>query len=162
MKKSKKNEDWAKNQLEKLQEDTKPEGEKARELLTDILTRWSCPWDMDEDGAITFAYQGGNFVVHFSDETPFAYIYYPTFYSVESYLKDEMEKAKEVVNRMNNQSCLKVAYITDPDDGQLLVHAETLFPMASEIPHMEDYLKALLQHFFRLQHDFVFEMDSVE
>ena len=162
MEESRANEDWAKTQLEKVQEETKPIDVKTRELLTGILAKWSCQWEVDENGTFVFHYQGGHFQVHFCDGAPFLYVYYTSIYSVEAYQKKKTERVKELINRMNLKSSLKMVYTVDPDDGEMLVHIEDFFPLLPEIPHVEDYLKFMLCRVFRLQHDFVFEMDSVE
>lgn len=156
------NEEWAKTQLEKVQEETKPKDEKTRELLKDILTKWSCQWEVDENGAVSFTFQGGNFTARFNEDSPFVFVYYLGFYSVEAYQKEKVKRMKEVVNEMNCRSILKVVYSTDPDDGQSWVYAEAFFLLIPEIPYVEDYLKFYLRGFFRLHHDFESKMEEDE
>ena len=153
------NEDWAKNQLEKVEEETKPLEEKTRELMTEILTKWSCQWGVDKDGTVQFSYQGGQFNARFSDSVFVTVTYYP-FYSVESYLKDRMEKAKTMVNEMNRRGHIQIIYYIDPDDGDLYVYAEDTILLIPEIPQIETYLKTLLDRFFHHHHALVVEMEE--
>lgn len=156
------NEEWAKTQLEKVQEETRPIDEKTRELLTGILTKWSCRWEVDEDGFISFRFQGGNFNAYFNEDSPFVTIYYFSFYSVETCQKEKAERVKELINRMNLKDPLKMVYTVDPDDGVMLVHIVAFLPLLPEIPNVEDYLKAYLQSFFQLHHDFDYKMEEDE
>ncbi len=152
-------EEWAKSQLERVKEETKPMGVKTRELMMGILSKLSCQWEVDESGYLEFHYQGGHFQAHFCDEVPFLYVYYPSIYSVEAYQKDKIVRVKELVNRMNCRGSVKMVYVVDPDDGEVLVHIEDFFVLVPEIPYVEDYLQFMLRRVFQLQHDFVSEME---
>ncbi len=152
-------EEWAKTQLEKVEEETKPEREKTRDLLTALLMKMSCQYTLNDDGTVSFTYQSGHFLAQFSDN-PFVNVYYFSFYSVESYQKDKMEKAKQLVNKMNWQHTLHVVYNIDEDDGELEVHAEDFFLLMPEIPHTEQYLSMMLNRFFQIHHSFILEMDK--
>ena len=156
------NEEWAKTQLEKVQEETRPIDEKTGELMTGILTKWSCQWEVDEDGFISFSYQGGNFSAYFSEDSPFVTINYHSFYSVETYQKEKIERMKEVTNEMNSRSIHKVIYATDIEDCRFRVYAEAFFLLIPEIPYVEDYLKLMLQRFFRLHYVFESKMEEDE
>ncbi len=153
------NEEWAKSQLKKVDEDTKPVGVKTRELLTGILTKLSCQWEVDETGDLVFHYQGGHFQTSFCDNVPFLYVYFAGIYSVEAYQKDKIERVKELVNKMNRQSSVKMVYVVDPDDGEMWVHIEDFFLLVPEIPYVEDYLQLMLRRFFQLQHNFLSEIE---
>lgn len=160
MEENKTNEDWAKSQLEKVQEDTKPVNVKTRELMAGILTKLSCQWEVDETGDLVFHYQGGVFQTSFCDEAPYLFLYYPGIYSVEVYQKDKMERVKELVNEMNRRSSLKAVYVIDRDNGELWVHIEDFFLLIPEIPAVEEHLQLMLKRFFQFQHDFVSEMEK--
>lgn len=160
MEKNRTNEDWAMYQLEKVQEDTKPVGEKTRDLMTGILTKWSCQWEVDENGNLVFHYQGGYFQASFCEEVPFLYLYYVGIYSVETYQRDKMERVKELVNRLNRRTSVKMVYVVVPDDGEMLVHIEDFFVLVPEIPNVENYLQLMLRRFFQLHHDFLSELEK--
>jgi hypothetical protein len=106
-----------------------------------------------------FHYQGGHFQTSFCDNVPFLYVYYAGIYSVEAYQKDKIERVKELVNKMNRQSSVKMVYVVDPDDGEMWVHIEDFFLLVPEIPYVEDYLQLMLRRFFQLQHSFLSEIE---
>ena len=152
-------EEWAKTQLEKVQEETKPEREKTRERVEQFLKELCCQYTIDDDGDIIFTYQGGNFIAIFYDG-PYLMIRYFPFYSVESYNKDKMEKAVKLVNKMNQRLVIKVIYNVDPESGELEVYCEQFLPMKPEMPELGEFLRSLFNAIFQLHHDFVSEMDK--
>lgn len=155
------NEEWAKSQLEKVEEEMKPQEQKTLEQFTLQLKRMGCQYQQIDEETVFFKYQGGCFQAFFR-QGAYVWLYYHPFLSIESYQKDKQERAKVLVNEMNCQYSPRVAYAIDPDDGELVVWATELIVYFAQVPEMGEYLSDMLDGFFYVQHTFIAEMEEKE
>lgn len=151
-------EEWAREQLNRVEEDTKPIEERTRELFIHHLQGLGCQYMEGEDGAVDFSYLGGHFRAFFSNG-PFVGVYYNEFYSIALYEQEKQERAKDLINTINSRFTLQIFYYIDPGTGKFGVWARDSFLLIPEIPEIQEYIKVLLELFFAVHHHFICEME---
>ena len=102
----------------------------------------------DEAGRIQFEYQGVVFVMEADNECLFVNLIWPWCHSFSKFDIDEFARVRQVVNEVNLRDTLSVVYtISDSDDVAL--HIKKHFLLVPQIPEVEEYLKLILNSFFR-------------
>jgi len=102
----------------------------------------------NEEGRIQFEYQGIVFLMEASNDCLFVNLIWPWCHSFSKFDIDEFARVRQVVNEVNLRDTLSVVYtITDSDDVAL--HIKTNFLLVPQIPKVEEYLKLILNSFFR-------------
>ena len=102
----------------------------------------------DEAGRIQFEYQGVVFVMEADNECLFVNLIWPWCHSFSKFDIDEFARVRQVVNEINLRDTLSVVYtISDSDDVAL--HIKKHFLLVPQIPEVEEYLRMILNSFFR-------------
>ena len=101
-----------------------------------------------EEGRIQFEYQGVIFLMEAANDCMFVNLIWPWCHSFSKFDIDELSRVRQVINDINMRGTASVFYsITDSDD--VAVHIKKHFLLVSQIPDVEDYLKLMLDAFFR-------------
>ena len=101
-----------------------------------------------EEGRIQFEYQGVVFLMEAVNDCMFVNLIWPWCHSFSKFDIDELSRVRQVINDINMRGTASVFYsITDSDD--VAVHIKKHFLFVSQIPGLEDYLKLMLDCFFR-------------
>ena len=101
-----------------------------------------------EEGRIQFEYQGVIFLMEAANDCMFVNLIWPWCHSFSKFDIDELSRVRQVINDINMRGTASVFYcITDSDD--VAVHIKKHFLLVSQIPGIEDYLKLMLDSFFR-------------
>ncbi len=101
-----------------------------------------------EEGRIQFEYQGVVFLMEAVNDCMFVNLIWPWCHSFSKFDIDELSRVRQVINDINMRGTASVFYsITDSDD--VAVHIKKHFLLVSQIPGIEDYLKLMLDSFFR-------------
>ena len=101
-----------------------------------------------EEGRIQFEYQGVIFLMEAANDCMFVNLIWPWCHSFSKFDIDEFSSVRQVINDINMRGTASVFYsITDSDD--VAVHIKKHFLLVSQIPGLEDYLKLMLDSFFR-------------
>ena len=101
-----------------------------------------------EEGRIQFEYQGITFLIEAANDCSFVNLIWPWCHSFSKFDIDELSWVRQVINDINMRGTSSVFYcITDSDD--VAVHIKKHFLLVSQIPGLEDYLKLILESFFR-------------
>ena len=101
-----------------------------------------------EEGRIQFEYQGIIFLMEAANDCMFVNLVWPWCHSFSKFDIDELSRVRQVINDINMRGTASVFYsITDSDD--VAVHIKKHFLFVSQIPGLEDYLKLMLDCFFR-------------
>ena len=101
-----------------------------------------------EEGRIQFEYQGILFLMEAANDCMFVNLIWPWCHSFSKFDIDELSRVRQVINDINMRGTASVFYsITDSDD--VAVHIKKHFLLVSQIPGIEDYLKLMLDSFFR-------------
>ena len=101
-----------------------------------------------EEGRIQFEYQGVIFLMEAANDCMFVNLIWPWCHSFSKFDIDEFSRVRQVINDINMRGTASVIYsITDSDD--VAVHIKKHFLLVSQIPGLEEYLKLMLDSFFR-------------
>ncbi len=88
------------------------------------------------------------FLMEAANDCMFVNLIWPWCYSFSKFDIDEFARVRQVVNEVNLRDTLSVVYtISDADD--VAVHIKKHFLLVSQIPDLADYLKLMLDSFFR-------------
>lgn len=120
----------------------------TRQLALTTIKRIGSEPKYTEDGHIQFEYQGIIFLMEATDECKFVNLIWPWCHSFSKFDINEFSRVRQVMNEINARGMASVFYgITDSDE--VAVHIKKHFLLAQQIPNIEDYLKLMLDIFFR-------------
>ena len=115
----------------------------------------------DEAGRIQFEYQGIVFVMEADNECLFVNLIWPWCHSFSKFDIDEFARVRQVVNDINAYGVVSVFYgVTDSDD--VAVHVKKNFLFIQQIPGIEDYLRMMLEEFFRAVRKLDLEIEKIK
>ena len=120
----------------------------TRQLVLTTIEKIGSNPEYTEDGHIQFEYQGVIFLMEAVDDCKFVNLIGPWCYSFSKFDIDEFSRVRQVLNDINARGITSVFYsITDSDE--VVVHIKKHFLFVQQIPNIEDYLKLMLDIFFR-------------
>lgn len=92
--------------------------------------------------------QGVIFLMEAANDCAFVNLIWPWCYSFSKFDIDELARVQKVANDINARGVISAFYsITDSDD--VAVHLKKNFLLVQQIPDLEDYLRLLVDSFFR-------------
>ena len=114
-----------------------------------------------EEGRIQFEYQGVTFLMEAANDCDFVNLIWPWCYSFSKFDIDEFARVRQVVNDINAYGVVSVFYgVTDSDE--VGVHIKKHFLLVPQIPNMEDYMKLMLDSFFRTARTLDLEIEKLK
>ena len=120
----------------------------TRQLALRTIENIGSKSEYTEEGRIQFEYQGITFLMEAVNDCAFVNLIWPWCHSFSKFDIDEFARVRQVVNDMNARGTASVFYgITDSDD--VAVHIKKHFLLVPQIPDIEDYLKLMLDSFFK-------------
>ena len=120
----------------------------TRQLALNTIERIGSEPQYTEEGRIQFEYQGIVFLMEAANDCMFVNLIWPWCYSFNKFDIDEFARVRQVVNDINARGTASVFYgITDSDD--VAIHIKKNFLFVPQIPELEEYLKLMLDTFFR-------------
>lgn len=134
--------------------EVKPEETKGtRDLFLETLTKIGCQYEIDPDeGYISFGYQGENFVASATNEEWYVRLWDTYWGHVELYDVDEFSRLKKAVNNANLNCTTMTVYTINEEEKKVDVHCKSIFPLMSQMPDLENYLRRELNDFFNAHH----------
>ena len=120
----------------------------TKQLALRIIENIGSKPQFTEEGRILFEYQGINFLMEATDDCKFVNLIWPWCHSFSKFDIDEVARARQVVNEVNMNDSLSVFYtITDSDEVAL--HIKKHFLLVPQVSEVEEYLRVILNGFFR-------------
>ena len=120
----------------------------TRQLALKTIENIGSTRQYTEEGRIQFEYQGVIFLMEAVNDCAFVNLIWPWCHSFSKFDIDEFARVRQVVNDVNARGSVSVFYgITDSDD--VAVHIKKHFLLVQQIPGLEDYMKLMLDSFFR-------------
>ena len=120
----------------------------TRQLALNTIEKIGYEPKYTEEGRLQFEYQGVIFLMEAANDCMFVNLIWPWCHSFSKFDIDEFARVRQVVNDINLQDTVSIVYtITDSDDVAL--HIKKHFLFISQIPQLEEYLKMILNSFFR-------------
>lgn len=120
----------------------------TKQLALRIIENIGSKPQFTEEGRIQFEYQGIDFLMEATDDCKFVNLIWPWCHSFSKFDIDELARVRQVVNEINMYESLTVFY-TFADSDDVALHIKKHFLLVSQIPEVEEYLKLILNSFFR-------------
>lgn len=131
----------------------------TRQLALNTIEKIGCEPQYTEEGRIQFEYQGVIFLMEAVNDCMFVNLIWPWCHSFSKFDIDEFARVRQIVNEINLRDTLSVIYsITDSDDVAL--HIKKHFLFISQIPQLEEYLKMILNSFFKTARSLELEIEK--
>lgn len=131
----------------------------TRQLALRTIENIGCCPEESEDGRIQFEYQGVIFLMETADECLFVNLIWPWCHSFSKFDIDEFARVRQVVNEVNLHDWLSVTYtITDSDE--VVLHIKRNIILIPQISDVEEYLKQILNSFFRVARTLDLEIEK--
>ena len=131
----------------------------TKQLALRIIENIGSKPQFTEEGRIQFEYQGITFLMEATDDCKFVNLIWPWCHSFSKFDIDEFARVRQVVNEVNMNDSLSVFYtITDSDEVAL--HIKKHFIFIQQIPELEEYLKMILNSFFRTARTLELEIEK--
>ena len=120
----------------------------TRQLALNVIEHIGSTPQYTEEGRIQFEYQGVIFLMEAANDCMFVNLIWPWCHSFSKFDIDEFARVRQVVNEINVQGTVSVVYtLADSDDVAL--HIKKHFLLVPQIPEVEEYLRMILNSFFR-------------
>ena len=133
----------------------------TRQLALKAIENLGSEPQYTEEGRIQFEYQGVTFLMETANDCDFVNLIWPWCYSFNKFDIDEFARVRQVVNDINAYGVVSVFYgVTDSDD--VAVHVKKNFLFIQQIPGIEDYLRLMLDSFFRTVRKLDLEIEKIK
>lgn len=138
-----------KKRLEHLERMTKNELDNisTQDLVISVLKKIGCQPEINEEGHVTFKYQGDNFYIAAEEENRFIMIWNPWWGSISTD-NEAFPVLKEIINLVNVNSLVTTVYMVDEDEKTVGLHSRCHTFFSPNEGELEDHLKMLLDYFF--------------
>ena len=120
----------------------------TKQLAWEIIKNIGSEPELPEEGRIHYDYQGRSFVMHVSDDSSFVTLVMPWCYAFSKFDIDEFAKVRQVINGINIWEDVTVCY-SYSDSDQVGVHLKKQFVFIPQLPYLEEYLKFMMEFFFK-------------
>lgn len=131
----------------------------TRQLAINAIERIGCEPQFTEEGRIQFEYQGVIFMMEAANDCMFVNLIWPWCHSFSKYDIDEFARVRQVVNEINLYDTVSLVYtISDSDDVAL--HIKKHFLFIDQIPQIDEYLRMVINNFFRTARKLELEIEK--
>ena len=134
------------------QEAKQEEPPHTKDLCIELLKQLNCEVFVseEEENRLDFKYQGEHFIIDATNESFFINIWDPGWYVVPLDDLEQMSNVRKAVNTINNYSGTTIVYYIE--EGQkFILHSKRQCILPKDLPHVKEYLRALLDDFFAVQ-----------
>ena len=114
-----------------------------------------------EEGRIQFEYQGVTFLMEATNDCDFVNLIWPWCYSFSKFDIDEFARVRQAINDINAYGIVSVFY-GNTDSDEVAVHVKKNFLFIQQIPNIEDYLRMMLDNFFRTVRKLDLEIEKLK
>lgn len=123
------------------------DGISTQELVIRTLKKIGCQPEINEEGHVSFKYQGDDFYIVAEEENRFIMIWNPWWGSISND-NEALPFLKEIINLSNVNSLVTTVYMADEDEKTIGLHSHchTFFSPVEAEP--DEHLKMLLDYFF--------------
>ena len=131
-------------------DDNQCEEKDTCELVHECLAKLGCQYEDDkEKGQIKFLFQGGAFMIQTSENSFWIEIYFLDWLQHDMDDIDGYADLRRIVNDANMYPNVVTIYTIDNDQNKVMLHSYTQILFVSQIPHLELYMKGVLEGFFK-------------
>ena len=136
-----------------LQEEKQEEPPHTKDLCIELLKQLNCEVFVseEEENCLDFKYQGEHFIIDATNESFFINIWDPGWYVVPLDDLEQMSNVRKAVNTINNYSGTTIVYYIEEEGQKFILHSKRQCILPKDLPHVKEYLRALLDDFFAVQ-----------
>ena len=136
-----------------LQEEKQEEPPHTKDLCIELLKQLNCEVFVseEEENRLDFNYQGEHFIIDATNESFFINIWDPGWYVVPLDDLEQMSNVRKAVNTINNYSGTTIVYYIEEEGQKFILHSKRQCILPKDLPHVKEYLRALLDDFFDVQ-----------
>lgn len=136
-----------------LQEEKQEEPPHTKDLCIELLKQLNCEVFVseEEENRLDFTYQGEHFIIDATNESFFINIWDPGWYVVPLDDLEQMSNVRKAVNTINNYSGTTIVYYIEEEGQKFILHSKRQCILPKDLPHVKEYLRALLDDFFAVQ-----------
>ena len=136
-----------------LQEEKQEEPPHTKDLCIELLKQLNCEVFVseEEENRLDFKYQGEHFIIDATTESFFINIWDPGWYVVPLDDLEQMSNVRKAVNTINNYSGTTIVYYIEEEGQKFILHSKRQCILPKDLPHVKEYLRALLDDFFAVQ-----------
>ena len=136
-----------------LQEEKQEEPPHTKDLCIELLKQLNCEVFVseEEENRLDFTYQGEHFIIDATNESFFINIWDPGWYVVPLDDLEQMSNVRKAVNTINNYSGTTIVYYIEEEGQKFILHSKRQCILPKDLPHVKEYLRALLGDFFTAQ-----------
>ena len=135
------------------QEEKQEEPPHTKDLCIELLKQLNCEVFVseEEENRLDFKYQGEHFIIDATNESFFINIWDPGWYVVPLDDLEQMSNVRKAVNTINNYSGTTIVYYIEEEGQKFILHSKRQCILPKDLPHVKEYLRALLDDFFAVQ-----------
>lgn len=136
-----------------LQEEKQEEPPHTKDLCIELLKQFNCEVTVleENENRLYFEYQGEHFIIDATNESFFINIWDPGWYVVPLDDLEQMSNVRKAVNTINNYSGTTIVYYIEEEGQKFILHSKRQCILPKDLPHVKEYLRALLGDFFTAQ-----------
>lgn len=136
-----------------LQEEKQEEPPHTKDLCIELLKQLNCEVTVleENENRLYFEYQGEHFIIDATNESFFINIWDPGWYVVPLDDLEQMSNVRKAVNTINNYSGTTIVYYIEEEGQKFILHSQRQCILPKDLPHVKEYLRALLDDFFAVQ-----------
>ena len=136
-----------------LQEEKQEEPPHTKDLCIELLKQLNCEVTVleENENRLYFEYQGEHFIIDATNESFFINIWDPGWYVVPLDDLEQMSNVRKAVNTINNYSGTTIVYYIEEEGQKFILHSKRQCILPKDLPHVKEYLRALLDDFFTAQ-----------
>ena len=133
----------------------------TRQLALKAIENIGSEPQYNEEGRIQFEYQGVIFLIEAANDCDFVNLIWPWCYSFSKFDIDEFARVRQVINDINAYGIVSVFY-GNTDSDEVAVHVKKNFLFIQQIPSLENYLRLMLDNFFRTVRKLELEIEKIK
>ena len=132
------------------QEEKQEEPPHTKDLCIELLKQLNCKAAVaeEDENRLYFEYHGEHFIIDATNESFFINIWDPKWYIVPLDDLEQMSNVRKAINTINNYSGTTIVYCIEEEGQKFVLHSKRQCILTKEIPHVKEYLRALLNDFF--------------
>ena len=132
------------------QEEKQEEPPHTKDLCIELLKQLNCEVSVEEEdeNRLYFQYQGELFIIDATNESFFIDIWDPRWYIVPLDDLEQMSNVRKAINTINSWCGTTIFYTIEEEGQKFVLHSKRQCILTKEIPHVKEYLMALLNDFF--------------
>ena len=119
----------------------------TQDLVISTLKKIGCQPSINQEGNVTFKYQGDDFYIAAEEDSRFIMIWNPWWGSISAD-NEAFPYLKEFINLVNVNSLVTTVYMADEDEKTVGIHSRCHTYFSPNEGELEEHLKLLLDSFF--------------